>query len=74
MFFISPKKLFSCSRYSKLFFPSFPHFPDSKGQMEVEKNIWLWFARGIGTQADTKVFWAFLICKSTWVNIFCILW
>ena len=38
MFFISPKKLFSFSRYSSVcsFFPSFPHFPDSKEQMEVE--------------------------------------
>ena len=38
MFFISSKKLFSFSRYSDFcnFFPSFPHFPDSKGQMEVE--------------------------------------
>ena len=38
MFFISSKKLFSFSRYSHfcIFFPSFPHFPDSKGQMEVE--------------------------------------
>ena len=37
-FFISSKKLFSFSRYSIFcnFFPSFPHFPDSKGQMEVE--------------------------------------
>ena len=33
MFFISSKKLFSCSRYSSFcnFFPFFPHFPDSKG-------------------------------------------
>ena len=32
------KKLFSFSRYSSFcnFVPSFPHFPDSKGQMEVE--------------------------------------
>ena len=38
MFFISSKKLFSFLRYSNflLFFPSFPHFPDSIGQMEVE--------------------------------------
>ena len=38
MFFISSKKLFSFSRYSDfcLFSSSFPHFPDSKGQMEVE--------------------------------------
>ena len=38
MFFISPKKLFSFSRYSNFcsFFPYFPHFPDSKGQMKVE--------------------------------------
>ena len=36
--FISSKKLFSFSRCSNFcdFFPSFPHFPDSKGQMEVE--------------------------------------
>ena len=35
---ISSKKLFSFSRYSNFckFFPSFPRFPDSKGQMEVE--------------------------------------
>ena len=41
MFFISSKKLFSFSRYSSLcnFFPSFPHFPDSKRQKEVEKFI-----------------------------------
>ena len=37
MFFISSKKLFSFSRYLNFyFFPSFPNFPDSKGQMEVE--------------------------------------
>ena len=38
MFFISSKKLFSFSRYSSFcnLFPSFPHSPDSKGQMEVE--------------------------------------
>ena len=38
MFFISSKKLFLLSRYSNFynFFPSFSHFPDSKGQMEVE--------------------------------------
>ena len=38
MFFISSKKLFPFSRYSNFcnFFPSFPHIPDSKGQMEVE--------------------------------------
>ena len=38
MFFISSKKLFSFSRYSDfcIFSSSFPHFPDSKGQMEVE--------------------------------------
>ena len=38
MFFSSSKKLFSFSRYSNfcLFFSSFPHFPDSKGKMEVE--------------------------------------
>ena len=36
--FISSKKLFLFSRYSNFcnFFPSFPHVPDSKGQMEVE--------------------------------------
>ena len=39
MFFISSKKLFSLLRYSNFcnLFPSFPQFPDSKGQMEVEK-------------------------------------
>ena len=38
MFFISSKKLFSFLRYSNCcnFFPSFPNFPDSKGQMDVE--------------------------------------
>ena len=36
--FISSKKLFSYLKYSIFwnFFPSFPHFPDSKGQIEVE--------------------------------------
>ena len=41
MFFISSKNLFSFSRYSD-FFPSFPHFPDSKGQMELEQFIMSW--------------------------------
>ena len=38
MFFISSKKLFSFSRYSNFcnFFPFSPHFPDTKGQIEVE--------------------------------------
>ena len=38
MLFISPKKLFLFSRYSKFcnFFPSYPHFPDSKEWMKVE--------------------------------------
>ena len=38
MFFISPKKLFSFSRYLYFcnFSSFFPHFPDSKVQMEVE--------------------------------------
>ena len=38
MFFISSKKLFSFLRYSIFcnFFPSLPHYPDSKGQMEME--------------------------------------
>ena len=38
MFFISSKKLFSLSRYSIFcnFASFFPHFPDSKEQMEVE--------------------------------------
>ena len=41
MFFVSSKKLFSFSRYSIFcgFFPSFSHFLDPKGQMEVE-NLW----------------------------------
>ena len=41
MFFISSKKLFSFSRYSSLcnFFPSFPHFPDSKGKSKWN-NLW----------------------------------
>ena len=36
--FISSKKLFSFLRYSNFcnIFPSFPQFPDTKGQMEVE--------------------------------------
>ena len=39
MFFISSKKLFSFSRYSNFssVFASFPHFPDSKRQIEVEQ-------------------------------------
>ena len=39
IFILSPNdKLFSVLRYSNFcdFFPSFPHLPDSKGQMEVE--------------------------------------
>ena len=38
VFFISSKKIFSFSRYSIFcnFFTSFPHFADTKGQMEVE--------------------------------------
>ena len=38
MLFISSKRLFSFLRYSifRNFCPSFPHFPDSKVQMEVE--------------------------------------
>ena len=38
VFFISSKKLFSFSRYSNFchFSPSFPHFPDTKGQREVK--------------------------------------
>ena len=38
IFFLSSKKLFLFSRYSNFcnFPPSFPNFPDSKGQMEVE--------------------------------------
>ena len=38
MFFISSKKFFSLSRYSNFcnFSSSFPHFPDSKGQLKVE--------------------------------------
>ena len=37
MLFISAKKLFSFSRYSNFrnYFPSFPHFADSKGHMNV---------------------------------------
>ena len=44
MFFISPKKLFLFSRYSHFcnFFPSIPHFPDSKGQVEVEQFMMSW--------------------------------
>ena len=38
MFFTWSKKLFSFSKYSNFcnFFPSFPQFLDSKGEMEVE--------------------------------------
>ena len=38
MFFISSKELFSFSRCLNfcVFFPSFPHFADSKGKMELE--------------------------------------
>ena len=38
VFFISSKKLFSFLRYLNVcnFFPSFPHFRDTKGQMGVE--------------------------------------
>ena len=44
MFFISSKKLFSFSGYSNFccFFSSFPHFPDSKGQAEVEQFMMSW--------------------------------
>ena len=44
MFFISPKKLFLFSRYSHFcnFFPSIPHFPDSKEQVEVEQFMMSW--------------------------------
>ena len=43
-FFISPKKLFSFSRYSNFcdFLPSSPNFPDSKGQMKVEWFLMSW--------------------------------
>ena len=36
-FFTKSKKLFSFMRFSDFcnFLPSFPHFPDSKGQMKV---------------------------------------
>ena len=51
MHFILSKKLFSFSRYSNIcdYFPSFPHFPGSKGQMKVVTNLWCndvmnWFA------------------------------
>ena len=38
MFFISSKKLFLFSRCSNFckFIPSYPHFPDTKGQIEAE--------------------------------------
>ena len=44
MFFISSKKPFSFSRYSNfcIFLSSFPHFPDLKGQMEVEQFMMSW--------------------------------
>ena len=46
MLFISSKKLFSLSRYSNFcdFLPSFPHFPDSKGQMEIIYDVMNWLA------------------------------
>ena len=52
MFIILSKKLFSYSRYSKFcnFFPSFAHFPDWKGQMEVEQFMMSWF--GLHKYAD----------------------
>ena len=44
----SSKNLISFSRYSNFcyFFPPFPNFPDSEGQMEVEKfmNVMNWLA------------------------------
>ena len=42
--FISSKKLVLFLVYSNFcnFFPSFLHFPDSKGQMEVEKFTMSW--------------------------------
>ena len=42
--FYYSKKLFSFSRYSNFcnFFPFFSHFPDSKGQMEVEWFMMPW--------------------------------
>ena len=42
--FISSKKLFSFSRYSYFcnLFPSFPQFPDTKGQMEVGQFVMSW--------------------------------
>ena len=44
MFSISSKKLFSFSRYSLfcIFFPSFPQFSDSKGQILVEQFTISW--------------------------------
>ena len=44
MFFISSKKLFSFLGYSNFcnFSHSFPYFPDSKGQMEVEQFMMSW--------------------------------
>ena len=44
VFFISSKKFFLFSRYSKFcnFLPSFPHFPDTKGRMEVEQFVMSW--------------------------------
>ena len=43
VFFISLKKLFSFSKYSNFcnLFPV-PHFPDKKGQMEVEWFVMSW--------------------------------
>ena len=38
----SSKKLFSFSRYSIFFPPSFPHLLDSKWQMEVEQFMMSW--------------------------------
>ena len=44
MLFISSKKLFLFPRYSRFcsFIPSFPHFPDWKGQIEVELFMMSW--------------------------------
>ena len=52
--FISPKKLFSFSRYPDFcnFFPCFPYFSDLKGQMKVEQFIISWI--GLHKVADVN--------------------
>ena len=53
MFFISSKKVFSFLIYWIFcnFFPPFPHFPDSKGQMGVDKFMMSWIGLHIFADA-----------------------